>query len=141
MYALKTPKPSQPPVRVRRVARKTKPQSNSHPYQAIVFEATLKLTVNVVLSVAAITALAKLLPYYASQEGKLQELDAALQSTNSRVQNVQTRFQNFFDPYQARENMQELTDRIDPNRRRIIWKNPAVTDVPVKPPAPEPEEN
>lgn len=131
MYALKPQKTVQPPVRVRRVARKAKSQSQSHPYQAIAFETTLKLTVNVVLSVAAITALVKLLPYHASQEGKIQELDAALKSTNGRVQNVQTRFQNFFDPYQARENMQELTDRIDPNRRRIIWKTPT-SSVPVQ---------
>ncbi|MDX2244427.1 MAG: hypothetical protein NW224_27450 [Leptolyngbyaceae cyanobacterium bins.302] len=135
MYALKPPQPDQSTIRVNRVARRAKPRKRSRPYQAIAFETTAKLVVNVVLSVAAVTALVKLLPYRSSQEGKIHELDAALQSTDHRVQNVQARFQNFFDPYQARENMQELTDRIDPNRRKVIWKAPA-TNAPVKPQAP-----
>ncbi|MDX2229107.1 MAG: hypothetical protein NW220_05695 [Leptolyngbyaceae cyanobacterium bins.349] len=128
MYALKPPTPTQQPKQVNRVARKAKPRKSSHPYRAIAYETTAKLMVNVVLSVAAVTALAQLLPYRATQVGKIQELDAALKSTGERVQGVQNRFQNFFDPYQARENMQELTDRIDPNRRRIIWKSaPVIT--------------
>lgn len=132
MYALKPPKAPQPPVRANRVARKAKPRQQSQPYRAIAYETTAKLVVNVVLSIAAVTALVKLLPYRSSQEGKLHELDAALQSTTHRVQGVQSRFQNLFDPYQARENMQELTDRIDPNRRRIFWKTPAPAQ-PAKP--------
>lgn len=142
MYALKPPQADQPPVRAKRVARKAKPRSRTHPYRAIAYETTAKLAVNVVLSVAAVAALVQLLPYRSSQVSKIQELDAALKSTENRVQTVQTRFQNFFDPYQARENMQQLTDRIDPMRRRVIWKAPtatppAKTEVPVAPAQPE----
>lgn len=142
MYALKPPKADQPPVRVKRVARKAAPGQRRHPYRAIAYETTAKLAVNIVLSVAAVTALFQLLPYRASQVGKIQELDAALKSTQHRVQGVQTRFQNFFDPYQARENMQQLTDRIDPMRRKVIWKAPtatppAKTDMPVAPAKPK----
>jgi len=142
MYALKPPNADQPPARGKRVARKVKSNQRSHPYRAIAYETTAKLAVNVVLSVAAIAALVQLLPYRASQVGKIQELDAAVKSTQNRVQTVQTRFQNFFDPYQARENMQQLTDRIDPMRRKVIWKAPTATaptktDMPVAPSKPE----
>jgi hypothetical protein len=144
MYALKTPPPTQQPHQVKRVARKPKLRKHGHPYRAIAYETTAKLVVNVMLSVAAVTALVQLLPYRSAQEGKLQELDAALNSTGDRVQGVQSRFQNFFDPYQARENMQELTDRIDPNRRRILWKSPsaasAVAPAPVVPKAEAPDD-
>lgn len=138
MYALKPPTTDQPPIRVRGVARKAQSRKRSHPYRAIAVETGAKLAVNVILSMVAVTALFQLLPYRASQVGKLQELDAAVQSTQGRVQNVQTRFQNFFDPYQARENMQQLTDRIDPMRRKVIWKAPtatvpANTEVPIAP--------
>lgn len=138
MYALKPPTPDQPPVRAKRVARRAKPSRRSHPHRAIAVETGAKLAVNVILSVVAVTALVQLMPYRSSQVGKIQELDAALKSTEFRVQNVQTRFQNFFDPYQARENMQQLTDRIDPMRRKVFWKAPAApapakTEVPVAP--------
>ncbi len=137
MYALKQPKPSQLPQRSSRVSPKMRSRKKSHPYKAIAYETTAKLIVNVVLSTAAVAALVQLLPYRASQVGKIQELEAAVKSTHHRVQGVQTRFQNFFDPYQARENMQDLTDRVDPLRRRIIWKAPAATQPSIKaePPA------
>lgn len=147
MYALKNPKPVQPPVRSpqehqrRRSVQRAKVRQHQAPYRAIAYETAAKLTVNVVLSTVAITALVQLLPYRASQSGKMQELEATLQSTGDRVKTVQDRFQHFFDPYQARENMQELTDRIDPNRRRIIWKTPSPTiptTAPTAQPAPSP---
>jgi len=132
MYALKPPTPTQLPVRVKRVVRKVKARKQSDPHRTIAYEVSAKLVVNVVLSMAAVTALVQLLPYRAAQVGKIQELDAALQSTDNRVEGVQARFQNFFDPYQARQNMQDLTDRIDPLQRRVIWKAPAPATSPQK---------
>lgn len=147
MYALKTPKPVQPPVRSpqerqqeqqrRRSVQRVRVRQSQAPHRAIAYETAAKLMVNVVLSTVAITALVQLLPYRASQAGKIQELEATLQSTGDRVKSVRDRFQHFFDPHQARENMQELTDRIDPNRRRIIWKTPS----PAVPVAPQPAPN
>ncbi|MBF2029191.1 MAG: hypothetical protein IGS48_20915 [Oscillatoriales cyanobacterium C42_A2020_001] len=134
MYALKQPKPIRQPQRTSRVSPQARSRKRSHPHRAIAYETTAKLVVNLVLSVAAISALVQLLPYRAAQEGKVQELEAAVKSTDRRVQGVQARFQNFFDPYQARENMQDLTDRIDPLRRRVIWKAPATPPVKTQPP-------
>jgi len=123
MYALKPPKPTNAqPRRGKRVAPRGKSRRRSTPYQAIAYETAAKLAVNVVLSVAAVMTLAHLIPYRSAQEVKLQELNAAVQTTGDRVQRVQSKFGYYFDPSQARESMQELTDRIDPSRRQIIWK-------------------
>jgi hypothetical protein len=136
MYALKPTKPtSVQPSPGKRVASRVKPRKRAAPYQAIAYEATAKLAVNVVLSVAAVVTLAHLLPYRSAQEVKLQELSAAVKTTGDRVQRVQSKFSYYFDPNQARESMQELTDRIDPARKQIIWKDPA--SKPVTAPQPE----
>ncbi|PZV11109.1 MAG: hypothetical protein DCF22_15220 [Leptolyngbya sp.] len=131
MYALKPPTPKHQSARPLRVVPKakakikTKLRKKAKPYRAIAYEAAAKLTVNVVLSIASIGALFQLLPYRSSQEIKLQELQAAVKSTGNRVEQVQSKFSYYFDPSQARESMQELTGRIDPQRRQIVWKAPA----------------
>lgn len=131
MYALKPPTPRPKSARPLRVVPKAKakiqakPRKKAEPYRAIAYETAAKITVNAVLSIAAIGALFQLLPYRSSQEIKLQELQAAVKSTGSRVQQVQSKFSYYFDPSQARESMQELTGRIDPQRRQIVWKAPA----------------
>jgi hypothetical protein len=131
MYALKpsphrNSQPARQPAKPRRrVKPKVKLQRKSAPHRVIAYETTAKLAVNFTLSMAAIVALVQLLPYHSSQDVKLQELQAAVKLTGDRVQRVQSKFNNYFDPSQARENMQELTDRIDPSRRQIVWQTPA----------------
>jgi hypothetical protein len=137
MYALKPSQPRPQPGKPQRPRRKPNVRKRVSSSKAIAYETTAKLVVNVVLSMAAISALVQLLPYRSSQEVKLQELEAAVKSTGDRVQKVQSKFSYYFDPYQARESMQELTDRIDPLRRRIIWKTP-VAPAPVRVAAPQP---
>ncbi|HEY9615492.1 MAG TPA: hypothetical protein V6C64_01535 [Microcoleaceae cyanobacterium] len=128
MYALKPSRPQPQPVRPQRVASKASSrQKQRQVYREIAYEASAKLAVNVVVSVAATAALIQLLPYRASQEVRLQELQAAVQSTGDRVQRVQSSFNYYFDPSQTREIMQEQSNRIDPYRRQIIWKQPVNT--------------
>jgi hypothetical protein len=132
MYALKPPKPTPvQPGRGRRVASKPKSSKRPATHRAIAYETAAKLAVNVVLSVAAVVTLAHLLPYRSAQTVKLQELNAAVKTTGDRVERVQSKFSYYFDPGQARESMQELTDRIDPSRRQIVWKE--ATDQPAAP--------
>lgn len=135
MYALKPPPPTPTSQRPRRTVRRLKQvRRQKGVYEAIAYEAAAKLSVNVLLSVAAIGALLHLVPYRGAQTTKIHELDAALESTSERLGREQEKFSYYFDSYQMRETMQELTDRIDPNRRRIVWKTPAT---PAKPaPAP-----
>jgi hypothetical protein len=85
-----------------------------------VIETTVKLTVNVVLSTVAISALTQLIPYIDTQKTKLAEVQAAVKSTHDRLQHTQARFSRYFDPYQTKVLMQEQSDRIDPNQRQIV---------------------
>lgn len=141
MYALKPSKPTHvQPSRGRRVASRAKAHRRPNHHKAIAYEMTAKLTVNVVLSVTAVVTLAHLLPYRSAQEVKLQELNAAVRTTGDRVQRVQSKFSYYFDPSQARESMQELTDRVDPLRRQIVWKEPGSKPVVQPPQTAEPEQ-
>jgi hypothetical protein len=124
MYALKSPQPdSRPTKRTRRVPR-THLRNQKKPYREIAIETSVKLAVNVLLSVVAIVALTKLLSYKVTQEAKLQELDVAVRATNDRVRTVKSNFKQYFDSSQARSLMQQQTNRIDPTQRQIIWKSP-----------------
>src|SRR5579883_2364784 len=118
MHALKPSYlPPQPTRRTRTVPRH-KPQPRPRPHRAIVIETTVKLSVNAVLSVAAIGALVQLLPYRSSQLAKLQELQTAVQSMNDRVDRAQAHFSQYFDPYQTESNMEAQSNRIGAQQRR-----------------------
>lgn len=125
MYAYQLPQPD--PKRSQRPRRNPRPSPRvrPNPYREMAIEAGVKLTVNVVLSVVAVVALVKLLPYRAVQQSKLQELDVAVQTTKSRVNQVQASFKQYFDPSQSRTLMQQTGNRIDPNQRQIILQPPA----------------
>ncbi|PSB28429.1 hypothetical protein [Stenomitos frigidus] len=125
MHALKPSYlPPQPPKRSRTVPR-TKAKSRQHPHRPLAIEATVRLSVNVVLSTVAISALTQLLPYRSSQIDRLQELQAALKSMDERVQQVKSNFEQYFDPYRTEANMQAQSHRIGAQQRRIVWREPA----------------
>ncbi|XGV97055.1 MAG: hypothetical protein ACAF41_30580 [Leptolyngbya sp. BL-A-14] len=125
MHALKPSYlPPQPPKRTRTVPR-SKVKQQRRPYRAVVIESTVKLSVNVVLSVVAISALTQLLPYRSSQMAKLQELQVTVQAAGERVQRVQDHFNQYFDPTQTEANMQAQSHRIGAQQRRIVWSQPA----------------
>jgi len=126
MHALKSPVHYQS-SRPKRVHPKHTLRQPQQRHRALAYEITLKLAVNVLVSAAAIIALARLLPYNQAQESKLQELNATVKSTSDRVQRVRTEFSYYFDPHQARTIMQEQSDRIDPQRRPIVWTSPKPT--------------
>lgn len=122
MHALKPSSlPPSPPKRVRTVPR-AKAKQRQRPHRAVIVEATVRLSVNVILSTVALSALTQLLPYRSSQGAKLQELQAAVKSTSEREQRVQDHFKQYFDPYQADANMQAQSHRIGVQQRRIVWQ-------------------
>lgn len=90
------------------------------PYRAIALETTVKLAVNVTLSVAAVSALVQLLPYHLSIQTKLGEVRAEVKLTQARVNGLQKEFKGAFDPQQAKTNMQQQSYRVDPARRQIV---------------------
>ncbi len=88
-------------------------------------ETTVKLGVNVFLSLIAVVTILRLLPYHASQEARMQELSVALRTAETRFNRVQTNFGQYFDPNQSRFIMQQQTNRIDPSQRQIILQPPS----------------
>jgi hypothetical protein len=125
MYALQ-PNPHQP--RVRRVRPGYLPgqviaaQQQSH--ASIALESGIKLGVNVLLSVAAIAALVQLVPYRTAQEVKLQELQAALKSSQDRASLAQNNFARVFDPSQAKQIGAEQTNQLPANQQEVLLFEP-----------------
>jgi uncharacterized membrane protein (DUF106 family) len=81
----------------------------------------LKLAANTVLSVIAIAALVKLIPYQLAQQEKLKEVRVEVHELETRVNQLRANFSRNFDASQAKKVMQEQSPRIDPNQRRIVW--------------------
>jgi hypothetical protein len=90
-------------------------------YQMISAEIAIKLLVNAVLSLTAITALTRLLPYQQLQLAKLQLIGVERQEVEERVDLLREEFSRNFDPEQSKQVMQEQSPRVDPNQRRIFW--------------------
>lgn len=129
MNALQTPLPPVSPTRSPRVSRRGSPQSNPRAlhrnhHRAIAIETSIKLTVNLVISGAAITALTQLLPYSIAQQAKLQEVRSEVETTQRRVSQLKSEFNRYFDPHQAKSIMQEETNRTDPNQRIVVLEEP-----------------
>ncbi|HAC63531.1 MAG TPA: hypothetical protein DCF68_08315 [Cyanothece sp. UBA12306] len=113
-----TPKP--PTKRQRRRPKTSKKGHQDH--QWVAAEIGIKLIVNGTLSIIAISTLLKLLPYQATQQGKLREIRTQVQETERRVNEFGADFSRNFDPHQVKKVMQENSPLTDPNKRRIFWK-------------------
>ncbi|MBE9013225.1 hypothetical protein IQ250_23795 [Pseudanabaenaceae cyanobacterium LEGE 13415] len=120
MNALRLPQPPESP-KVRR-SRTPKSSRRSHQQQdrVLAAEAIAKLSVNVVISGAAIAALTQLIPYSLNQQAKLKEIQAEVQTTDTRVSRLKSDFNRYFDPQQATAIVQEQTNRADPNQRLVV---------------------
>ncbi|HTL89330.1 MAG TPA: hypothetical protein VL134_08005, partial [Leptolyngbya sp.] len=81
---------------------------------------------------AAIAALAQLIPYSVSQQTKLKEIQAEVNTTDTRVARLKTDFNRYFDPRQAAAIAQEQTNRADPNQRVVVLE--PTTQAPQSPP-------
>jgi hypothetical protein len=102
----------------RRAARQTA-------HRTIALEVSIRLGVNVLLGVAAISALARLLPYNVTQQARLEELRTEVAEVEGRVDHLRAEFNRNFDPQQALNVMQEQSARMRPNQRQVIWLAPS----------------
>lgn len=114
--------PSRPPVQPvkPRLTHKKKSRRRHHPYRMMALETTAKLTANFVVAVLAVSGLAHLLPYQLSQYDKLQEIDQEVNQAEGRVNKLQTDFNRYFDPQQARSVMQEQSTLVNPGQRQVL---------------------
>ncbi|MEG3437104.1 hypothetical protein V0288_08240 [Pannus brasiliensis CCIBt3594] len=98
------------------------PSRSSQPAnQWLVLEIWIKIIAQVLLSIAAIGAIAKLIPYQQVQQAKLEEVRLAVAEKEARVNELREQFSRNFDPDQAKQVMGEQSPRRDPNQRRIFW--------------------
>ena len=106
----------------RRVSRRRLPQKRTHPHNAIALETSVKLIINMILSTCATSALVQLYPLHHQVQEKLRNVEAEVQMTQERVNKAKTEFNRNFDPSQSRSLMQEYSNRVDPQKRQVIWR-------------------
>lgn len=132
LHQLSNPARSHPPARVRpkakpiRRAKLTPKQRQQHQqarHRSMAIEVSLKIGVNVLISGVALTTLFNMISHRIAQQQKLQELQAEVQVTEQRVNQLKTDFNQAFDPGQERQIVQEQTHFVDPNRTPIVWLN------------------
>lgn len=111
------------PVKSKR--RRSRPKQAIQPeHQWLLSEILLKLGLNSILAISAITALVRLLPYQQIQQVKLHEVQMQVQETTRRVSELRNNFNRSFDPQQTRKIMEEQSPRLDPNQRNIFLTKP-----------------
>ena len=108
-----------PPRRLRRTAR---PHAGVR--QSTVLEASVKLTVNVLLGIVAATTLARLVPHYRVQAAELVSLEQATQQLSQENQALWQEFSRNFSPDQASNLMREQSGRQALGQRPIVWVEP-----------------
>ncbi len=111
-----------PPVQ--RSAYRPKRAAHQGARQAILFESSVKLTVNLLLAIVATTTIAKLVPYYQAHQQRLTTLQAAVAVAEHKNAELRSQFTNNFDPAQASRIMQEQSGLGYPNQKRVIWESP-----------------
>ena len=121
--------PLQPVKNSPRAATGTSSRQRFHPHQTLAAETGVKLTVNIVLSVCAISALIQLLPHYRAVQEKLQEIQAEVNLTQGRVDKSRSDFNRYFDPSEAKTVMQEQSNRVDPQQRPVILQESETPEV------------
>ena len=92
--------------------------------RAIIFESSVKLTVNLLLATVAATTIAKLVPYYQFQQSRLATLEESVQVAERKNAELRSQFDRNFDPTQTSRIMQEQSGLGYPNQKRIVWEMP-----------------
>lgn len=124
MNAFQPSKPPLQPVKQRRSAPRPKKHLHQRSYQIMALETTAKITVNLVIITAAVSALVQLLPYHWLQQDKLREIRTEVKLMEARVSKLRTEFSRNFDPTQAKTIRQEQSYRFDPSQRQVVLINP-----------------
>jgi acyl carrier protein phosphodiesterase len=120
-HALAPFPPSNPRKQLRRKASRVRSLQSKHPHRATTVEIATRLSVNVVIGVAAIASLVRLVPYNMAQHSKLKSLNAEVQNLEQQVDVLQSDFVRYFDPQQTQSVMQQESSRVTEGQRRVVW--------------------
>jgi len=123
MNAFQPSKPPLQPIQKRRVTPRPRRHLRQRSYQVMALETTAKIGVNVVISVAAASALVQLLPYHWLQQDKLREIGTEVKLMEVRVNGLQAEFRRNFDPRETKSIMQQQSYRFDPSQRPVVIMN------------------
>ncbi|ADI65542.1 hypothetical protein [Trichormus azollae] len=128
MNAFQPSRPPLQPEKQRRSVPRPKKHLHQRSYQIMALETSAKITVNLVIITAAVSALVQLLPYHWLQQDKLREIRTEVKLMEARVNSLRTEFSRNFDPSQAKSIRQEQSYRFDPSQRQVILINPDLKD-------------
>ncbi|HIK04858.1 MAG TPA: hypothetical protein IGS40_09090 [Trichormus sp. M33_DOE_039] len=128
--------PQQTPTQKQQPISRPKRHLRQRSYRVMAVEMTAKIAVNVAISAAAISALAKLVPYNWSHQGKLKEVNTEVKQLEKRVSKLQAEFNRNFDPRQAKSVMQQQTYKFEPNQRPVVLTNQYGQQIDLSEPSP-----
>ena len=98
--------------------------------RAIALESSVKLTINLLLTIVATTTIAKLVPYYQSQQARLVSLEESVTVAERKNADLRKEFDRNFDPAQTSRIMQEQSGMGYPNQKKVIWESSPAQKLP-----------
>ncbi|TVQ44365.1 MAG: hypothetical protein EA365_10315 [Gloeocapsa sp. DLM2.Bin57] len=110
---------SLPPEKPKQKRRRSYDQQ-SQAQKALAKEVSAKLFVNTILTLITTASLVRLVPYYLSQQAKLQEVKAEIQDTQTRVNQLNQEFSYYFDAQQSQSLIKRYTVKVDPSELRLF---------------------
>ncbi|NET01299.1 MAG: hypothetical protein F6K62_09705 [Sphaerospermopsis sp. SIO1G2] len=126
MNAFQPEKPTFQPEKQGRSTPRPKKRLRQRSYRILAVETSVKITVNLVIISAALSALSQLLPYHWLQQDKLREIRTEVKLMEGRVSNLESEFSRNFDPTQAHTIKQEESYRFTPGKRHLVIINPDI---------------
>lgn len=118
MNALSTPEP----IRSRRPVSRPRRHPQRQRQSVVALEIFVKVIANCIVSLAAITALIKLLPHHFSQYSKLNDIKQEVNVTEKRVQEIRDQLEYTLGTGSEDEIMTEQTGKKDPQKLPIVFK-------------------
>jgi hypothetical protein len=103
-------------------------------FRALGWEMTSRLTVNLGLTLLALSTLVRLIPYYQTQRQVLREVEQSVETAQTQNQRLRSEFSRYFDPAQTSQVLQENGARESARHVPVVW-----VDAMPKPAPNEPE--
>lgn len=129
MNAFQPSQPTLQPEKQSRSVPRPKRHLRQRSYKILAIETSAKITVNLIIISAALSALSQLLPYHWLQQDKLREIRTEVKLMEGRVSDLKSEFSRNFDPTQADTIRQEQSYRFPPGQRQLIIINPDIKSV------------
>lgn len=108
------------PVRPRQAPKQWVAQAN----RSLGWEITLRLGINLGLSLVALAALVRLVPHYQAQRQALVEIESAVAVATTKADTLQAEFGRYFDPVEASRLLQVQSGTESDQSISVVLVNP-----------------